>query len=82
MSKLRYRQIVEHAQEECSRAKRCRIDVDDSQSYEMRIKNFIFFMHSHKRPGASTLEDFLGYRVVIEAMVERGEFEQSALDVF
>ena len=82
MSRLPYAEIVRQAQAECSSAEARRTPTTNGQSYAARIKNFLFFLQEHKRPGNVTGDDFIGYKTVVTALVARGEFKESALEVF
>jgi hypothetical protein len=90
MSRLSYEEILREADRAAGATersvKRIRTVVERRQSggrkYVERIGAFLYFMRFQSRPSGASDSDFLKYRRVIEALVNRGEMEPEALRVF
>lgn len=90
MAALDFLEIISEAEREANR-------VDDStrkvpgavknraegaREYVEQIGAFLFFMKSGQRPHGAKKEDFQGYRVVVDALVKKGQFKGEALRWF
>lgn len=90
MARLGYEEILREADREAGSAerstRRIRSVVKRKQSggreYVERIGSFLYFMRFGARPSGARDSDFLKYRRVVEALVERGEMEPAALRLF
>ncbi len=50
--------------------------------YRRQLGEFLFFLKQGIRPHSATEEDFQSYRPVCEALVAKGHFKPSVLDMF
>ena len=53
-----------------------------SLEYVRQIGKFLFFLQNGQRAGSMSDEEFEKYKVVIEAIVKKGELEPEILDAF
>ena len=87
---LAWHEIVKHAQAESWRAEKAAMGrgsfknrQDGCVQYAASVKAFLWFMRNGKRPAAPVpVREFLLYRPVVAALVEKGQMKPSALDEF
>jgi|SRR6185312_13698732 len=82
MGSLSYAEMLRQSLAECAKAEARSTQTTNGQSYAARIKNFVFFLQENKRPSNVTADDFYAYKPIVAALITRGEFRESALEVF
>lgn len=53
-----------------------------SLEYAQKLRNFLFFLQHRRRAGGTSDEEFEKYKVVVEALVKKGELKSEILDMF
>ena len=53
-----------------------------SMEYAALLKEFLFFLHYRKRPGAVSSADFMLFKPVCENLVAKGELQPNVLELF
>jgi hypothetical protein len=87
MAPLSYASILREAELECGSVERTLYVVkgapkrrdNGGSAYVEKIRAFLFFMRYGTRPGSASDADFRAYKLVVQALVERGEFKPDAL---
>lgn len=90
MAKLNHNEILHEANKECASVERTLSRVKGAPkhreqgggTYCSQIKEFLFFMQNGKRPGSASPIDFQAYKLIVESLINRGEWKAEMLTQF
>ena len=90
MAKLDYDDIIKESETECISVEQglsgkkgaVQRRKDGGDKYAAKIKNFLYFLRSGEKPGSASDVEFQKYKIVVNALIDKKQFNSTILSLF